>query len=130
MNIDGDEITAGTGDSFAGDLFLRFRQEHSGKTTRTIPPPPRSLSRLTHSIFSLPVPFPHLILTAGWLNSSPHFPKITFFSIDASLTERPTARLAETIRSVSEVSDRHKCGDHRIYRRICGNTRNLRAVII
>ena len=25
------------------------------------------------------------------------------FSIDASLTERPTARLAETIRSVSEV---------------------------
>lgn len=77
MNIDGDEITAGTGDSFAGDLFSVFGRNIAENDTDYTTTAEELIKADPQYIF-LARPLSASDLTASWLNSSPHFPKITF----------------------------------------------------
>ncbi len=102
MNIDGDEITAGTGDSFAGDLFSVFgRNIAENDTDYTITA--EELIKADPQYIFLARPLSASDFDSELAEQLSAFSEDHVFSIDASITERPTARLAETIRSVSEV---------------------------
>lgn len=102
MNITEDGFSAATGDSFAGDFAAHFgRNIAAGNTSLTLTPE------------ELLAADPQVILLAHPLESSDIDPELSsqlsafaeghVFVIDASLTERPTARLAGVTRKISEA---------------------------
>lgn len=102
MNITDDGFSAATGDSFAGDYAAHFgRNIAAGNKSLTLTPE------------ELLAADPQVILLAHPLESSDIDPELSsqltafseghVFVINASLTERPTARLAGITRKISET---------------------------
>ena len=102
MGTDGDVLTAGTGDSFAGDLFSVFGHNIAEKDTDYTITSDELIKADPQFIF-LARPLSAEDFESELSEQLSAFSEGRVFSIDASLTERPTARLAETIRPVSRA---------------------------
>lgn len=102
MNITDDGFSAATGDSFAGDFAAHFgRNIAAGNTSLTLTS--EELLAADPQVILLAHPLESSDIDAELSSQLSAFSEGHVFVIDASLTERPTARLAGITRKISEA---------------------------
>lgn len=102
MNITDDGFSAATGDSFAGDYAAHFGKNiAAGNTSLTLTP--EELLAADPQVILLAHPLESSDIDSELSSQLSAFSEGHVFVIDASLTERPTARLAGITRKISEA---------------------------
>lgn len=102
MNITDDGFSAATGDSFAGDYAAHFGKNiAAGNTSLTLTP--EELLAADPQVILLAHPLESSDIDSELSSQLSAFSEGHVFVIDASLTERPTARLARITRKISEA---------------------------